>query len=256
LISEKLEKEKRNPLVVKITKHTKSKNENNQNNEYTGYHYNCSLIKLNYDESIYTDIYMMKNYLIVFDREHNIHYLNIEKINIDDFLFFDENNSSSQSENKDKDNKIPFTDGIRDNRDSSSRSLIEGSSRNPLILTSLSEVSNANTYKKEKSTLINNNVDNDESENSKLDKSLLTLAKLNKEETSLINLDSDSCCLNNSNNINNNLIPNSKYEGYYDEAKTNFHDILLKLNKTYNKINKIDCSESNLLFADEDQKVK
>lgn len=216
LISEKLEKEKREPLIKKIT---------NSENENTGNQYTCSLIKLNYDESVYNDIYLMKNYLIVFDKNDDIFYLNIENINTD--FSIDEENTSSSETNK-----------LSENGDSS-KNLIEDRKNS---INNLLERSNSYTEKKEKKILIDE--DELESEGKKSDMSL------NKEDTNLINLDA-SC---NSNNDYSNK--KNKFEGYFDnQAKTNFHDILLKLGKTYNKIIKIDCSESNLLFADENQKV-
>jgi hypothetical protein len=206
LLSEKLEKEKRGPLVKKISS---SKNEDSSN------HYQCSFIKLNYDESIYTDIYLMKNYLIIIDKNYDIFYLNIESFTTD-FLIYEDNNS----ENSD-----------------SSKSLNEAY-RN--LGEDLIEKSNYKTNVKEKKYLIN---ENNEKVDKKSDKCL------NFENINLINLDLKS-------NTNHDLNTKSKFEGYFDDqAKTNFNDILLKLNQNYNKIIKIDCSESNLLFADEDQKV-
>lgn len=213
LISEKLEKEKRDPLVKRII------NNHSQNSVES---YNCSLIKMNYDESNYTDIFLMKNYLIVIDKNYNIFYLNIEDIKTDFLL--EEENTTDNNKN---------SEGSGD----SSNNLIEGRRNSHKSLT---DKSNFDTDKKEKKILNNYEFGLEEKKSHK---------SLNQEDSNLINLDYEKNSIDKSNK-------KSKYEGYFDDqAKTNFHDILVKLNQNYNKIVKLDCSESNLLFSDEDQKV-
>lgn len=211
-ISERLEKEKREPLVKKIQ---------NINNEANFDNYLCSLIKLNYDDSNYTDMYLMKNYLIIIDKEYNIYNFNIENIKTD-FLFDEEN----------------FTENHKSSENCITLEHINESNKN--IYKTLNDKSNYDTYEKDKKYLLcDDQKIHFKSENF-----------LNKDNSDLINLDIES-------DYKINQINKNKYEGYFEnKSKTNFHDILVKINKNYNKIIKIDCSESNMLFSDINNKVK
>jgi len=199
-LSSRLEHEKKEGLVKKII---------NLENSKEGDRYLCNFIQLNSNSILFTDIFLMKNYLIMIDNNFDVYYLNIENLKIE---FFEADYGSII----DKDIKTELK--LDDNIDYSSPTLIDKS--------------NHNTKKKENFIQIEdfNKVENF---------SNLTL----KENNNLINLEVDT-------------LKNFKYECNHPfKPKISFEEIIVKLNKNHNKIIKIDCSESNLLFADDEQKV-
>ncbi len=208
-ISNDLEKEKREPIIKKII---------NPDNGIENYL--CALIKLNLDDIFYFDIYIMKNFVILFDKYFDIYYFNIDNLKIN---FFYEHEIT-------KDNIIV-------QNKSSSYNIIQNNQINIEFHRNLKDNSNYN--KNEKNNLFNDFEINKE-----------YLNNTNNESSEEINLEK-----NFTNKINLEANNKKKYFDYYNYLQTNFHEILLKLNKIQKGIIKIDCSESNLLFADEEQKV-
>ena len=156
--------------------------------------YTCYLLRVNFDEVYYKDIFLMKNYLILLDKTSNFYSINIDNLNL--YLDKDPENLNSLELNK---NNIG-------NSDSLSYSFKENQ--------------------------------NQQENNSEIDEN-----NSNKNEN-LIVIDT---------NTNEKKFSDNNY--FNVKPKSNFEDILVKLFQINSNIIKIDCSESLLIFSDEQNKV-
>lgn len=156
--------------------------------------YTCYLLRVNFDEVYYTDIFLMKNYLILLDKTSTFFSINID--NLKTYLDKDSENLNS----------LELKKNNSGNSDSLSYSFKENQNQ-----------------QENNSVLVENNS--------------------NKKEN-LIDIDI-------------NIIEKkfSAYNYFNEKSRSNFEDVLVKLFQINSAITKIDCSESFLIFADEENKV-
>lgn len=266
-----------NPYIKKF--HTEETKEQNK--------FSCGSIRLSFDEIIYTDIFLMKNYLVLIDKSYSFYYLNIDNLrtylqesdkpeaqadldknNLDNEGAENDNNHFNNHLEQGKENIIDFA--YKGNNDNNNNNTFENfnpknTEKDDLKKLFVTKDTNHISYEDANNiTIINDNLIRLDIE----DKTGYEFGKLNSNKNwNIGNNSSDNLSLNKAyednlkydcHNSNRDSIGKSaKTKNNFEESQqTNFSDISVKLNQNYGKIIKVDCSDSNLLFADEEQKVK